>query len=37
MNPALGLAAARVVIGSCALATPELGTKLFRLDGPGNP
>jgi len=37
MNPALGLAAARVVIGGCALATPDLGTRLFRLDGPGNP
>jgi hypothetical protein len=37
MNPALGLAAARVVIGACALATPDLGTKLFRLDAPGNP
>jgi hypothetical protein len=37
MNPALGLAAARVVIGGCALAAPDLGTRLFRLDGPGNP
>ena len=37
MNPALGLAAARVVIGGCALASPDLGTKLFRLDGAGNP
>jgi hypothetical protein len=37
MNPALGLAAARIVIGGCAFATPDLGTKLFRLDGPGNP
>ena len=37
MNPALGLAAARLVIGGCALATPDLGTRLFRLDGPGNP
>ena len=37
MNPALGLAAARVVIGGVALAAPELGTRLFRLDSAGNP
>lgn len=32
MNPALGLAAGRVVIGSVVLGSPELGAKLFRLD-----
>lgn len=37
MNPALGLAAARVAIGGVALAAPDLGTKLFRLDPDGNP
>lgn len=36
MNPALGLAAARVVIGGVALAAPELGSRLFRLDPAGN-
>lgn len=37
MNPALGLAAARIVIGGVALAAPDLGTKLFRLDAAANP
>jgi hypothetical protein len=37
MNPALGLAAARVVIGGAALAAPDLGSKLFRLDPEANP
>jgi hypothetical protein len=37
MNPALGLAAARLVIGGTALVTPDLGSKLFRLDAVGNP
>lgn len=37
MNPALGLAAARVIIGGVALAAPDLGTKLFRLDSVTNP
>lgn len=37
MNPALGLAAARVVIGGIALAAPEQGARLFRLDPTGNP
>lgn len=37
MNPALGLAAARVVIGGVALAAPEQGARLFRLDPVGNP
>ncbi len=37
MNPALGLAAARVVVGGVALAAPDLGTKLFRLDPASNP
>jgi hypothetical protein len=36
MNPALGLAAARVVIGGVALAAPDLGARLFRLDVTGN-
>lgn len=37
MNPALGLAAARVVIGGVALAAPEQGARLFRLDPVTNP
>jgi hypothetical protein len=37
MNPALGLAAARIVIGGAALAAPDLGAKLFRLDPEANP
>lgn len=37
MNPALGLAAARIVIGGVAIAAPELGTKLFRLNAATNP
>ena len=37
MNPALGLAAARVVIGGVALAAPDQGARLFRLDPVGNP
>jgi len=37
MNSALGLAAGRVAIGGVALAAPELGAKLFRLDPVGNP
>ena len=37
MNPALGLAAARVALGGVAVAAPALGVALFRLDGPGNP
>lgn len=37
MNPALGLAAARVLIGGVAVASPELGTRLFRLDPAANP
>ena len=37
MNPALGLAAARVAIGGVALAAPALGTRLFRLDPEANP
>jgi hypothetical protein len=37
MNPALGLAAGRVVIGSVVLGSPELGAKLFRLDLSANP
>ena len=37
MNPALGLAAARLVIGGTALVTPDLGSKLFRRDAVGNP
>lgn len=36
MNPALGLAAARLVIGGVALAAPDLGTRLFRLDSAAN-
>jgi hypothetical protein len=37
MNPALGLAAARVVIGGVALAAPEQAARLFRLDPVSNP
>lgn len=37
MNPALGLAAARVAIGGLAVASPALGAGLFRLDPRGNP
>ena len=37
MNPALGLATARLVIGGTALVAPDLGSKLFRLDAVGNP
>jgi hypothetical protein len=37
MNPALGLAAARVAIGGVAVAAPDVGTRLFRLDPAGNP
>ena len=36
MNPALGLAAARIVVGGVALAAPDLGAKLFRLDPAAN-
>lgn len=36
MNPALGLAAARVVVGGVALAAPDLGARLFRLDPAAN-
>lgn len=37
MNPALGLAAARVVVGGVALAAPDLTARLFRLDPVANP
>jgi len=37
MNSALGLAAARVAIGGVAVAAPDLGAKLFRLDPTANP
>jgi len=37
MNPATGLAAARVLIGGLAVASPELGVKIFRLDPTANP
>jgi hypothetical protein len=36
MNPALGLAAGRIAIGSVVLASPALGTRLFRLDPDAN-
>ena len=36
MNPALGLAAARVLIGGVALAAPDAGSRLFRLDPSAN-
>jgi hypothetical protein len=37
MNPAVGLAAARVAIGAVAVAAPVLGARLFRLDPEGQP
>lgn len=37
MNPALGLAAARIGVGAVALAVPDVGAKLFRLDPVANP
>jgi hypothetical protein len=37
MNPVTGLALGRIAIGVGALASPDLASKLFRLDGPGNP
>ena len=37
MNPALTLAAARILIGSVAVAAPATGARLFRLDATGNP
>ncbi|MCW2784196.1 MAG: hypothetical protein JWP74_713 [Marmoricola sp.] len=37
MNPVTGLSLGRIAIGIGALASPDLATKLFRLDGPGNP
>lgn len=37
MNHALGLAFARVAIGGVAVAIPDVGSKLFRLDPAANP
>lgn len=37
MNPALGLAAARIALGSVALVAPSTGSRLFRLDPERNP
>lgn len=37
MNPVTGLSLGRIAIGIGALASPDLASKLFRLDGPGNP
>ena len=37
MNSALGLAGARVLVGGVAVAAPELGVKMFRLDPTANP
>lgn len=37
MNPALTLAAARILVGTVALVAPAEGTRLFRLDAAGNP
>ena len=36
MNPALSLAAARILLGTVALAAPAEGARLFRLDTAGN-
>ena len=37
MNPVTGLSLGRIAIGVGALASPDLASKLFRLDGPNNP
>lgn len=37
MNPVTGLSLGRIAIGVGALTSPDLATKLFRLDGPNNP
>lgn len=37
MNPVTGLALGRIAIGLGALASPDLASKLFRLDGANNP
>jgi hypothetical protein len=37
MNPVNGLALGRIVIGATALASPDLGAKVFRLDLARNP
>ena len=37
MNPVTGLALGRIAIGIGALASPDLASKLFRLDGENNP
>lgn len=36
MNPVTGLALGRIAIGVGALVSPDLASKLFRLDGPAN-
>lgn len=36
MNPVTGLALGRIAIGVSALASPDLASKLFRLDGANN-
>ena len=37
MNPVTGLSLARIALGATALASPDLATRLFRLDGSANP
>src|SRR5688500_13702091 len=37
MDPALGIAAARLAIGGAALTVPTLGARLLRLDPVANP
>src|SRR5690242_6687849 len=37
MNTATGLSLGRIAIGLGALASPDLASKLFRLDGANNP
>lgn len=37
MNPVTGLSLARIGIGAVALASPDLASKLFRLDAASNP
>ena len=36
MDPLIGLSLGRIAVGATALSSPDLATKLFQLDGPGN-
>lgn len=37
MKPVTSMSLARIAIGALSVARPDLATKAFRLDGPGNP